>query len=274
MVWIDYAIIAVIAFSSLVSLIRGFVREALSLVTWGCVFVASHYYTYLSVWFTGFEDELVRNGIAIAVLFIATLIVGAIVNFVIGQLWQKMGSSGTDRVLGVCFGALPRDLVAAILFFDPLPGVKSEDWSKSQSPQFSFIIRWFFDYLQSSSNSCPERKCSEMWLNEEKRRMCGIVGIAGVMPVNQSIYDALTVLQHRGQDAAGIITIDANNCFRLRKANGLVSDVFEARHMQRLQGSMGIGHVRYPTAGSSSASEAQPFYVNSPYGIAPPSTGS
>ncbi len=87
------------------------------------------------------------------------------------------------------------------------------------------------------------------------------------MPVNQSIYDALTVLQHRGQDAAGIITIDANNCFRLRKANGLVSDVFEARHMQRLQGNMGIGHVRYPTAGSSSASEAQPFYVNSPYGI-------
>ena len=79
--------------------------------------------------------------------------------------------------------------------------------------------------------------------------MCGIVGIAGVMPVNQSIYDALTVLQHRGQDAAGIITIDANNCFRLRKANGLVSDVFEARHMQRLQGNMGIGHVRYPTAG-------------------------
>src|SRR6185295_2314266 len=97
--------------------------------------------------------------------------------------------------------------------------------------------------------------------------MCGIVGIAGFMPVNQSIYDALTVLQHRGQDAAGIITIDANNCFRLRKANGLVSDVFEARHMQRMQGNMGIGHVRYPTAGSSSASEAQPFYVNSPYGI-------
>ncbi|WP_413727938.1 amidophosphoribosyltransferase [Sodalis sp. RH19] len=97
--------------------------------------------------------------------------------------------------------------------------------------------------------------------------MCGIVGIAGFMPVNQSIYDALTVLQHRGQDAAGIVTIDALDCFRLRKANGLVKDVFEARHMQRLQGTMGIGHVRYPTAGSSSASEAQPFYVNSPFGI-------
>ncbi|EGR2460000.1 amidophosphoribosyltransferase [Vibrio cholerae] len=96
--------------------------------------------------------------------------------------------------------------------------------------------------------------------------MCGIVGIVGTTPVNQSIYDALTVLQHRGQDAAGICTIESNR-FRLRKANGLVRDVFEAKHMQRLQGSVGIGHVRYPTAGSSSASEAQPFYVNSPFGI-------
>ncbi|WP_261815551.1 amidophosphoribosyltransferase [Vibrio gallicus] len=96
--------------------------------------------------------------------------------------------------------------------------------------------------------------------------MCGIVGIVGSSPVNQAIYDALTVLQHRGQDAAGIITIDSNR-FRLRKANGLVKDVFEAKHMQRLQGTVGIGHVRYPTAGSSSASEAQPFYVNSPFGI-------
>lgn len=96
--------------------------------------------------------------------------------------------------------------------------------------------------------------------------MCGIVGIVGSTPVNQSIYDALTVLQHRGQDAAGICTLESDR-FRLRKANGLVRDVFEAKHMQRLQGNVGIGHVRYPTAGSSSASEAQPFYVNSPYGI-------
>lgn len=96
--------------------------------------------------------------------------------------------------------------------------------------------------------------------------MCGIVGIVGASPVNQSIYDALTVLQHRGQDAAGIVTIESNR-FRLRKANGLVRDVFAAKHMQRLQGNVGIGHVRYPTAGSSSASEAQPFYVNSPFGI-------
>jgi amidophosphoribosyltransferase len=97
--------------------------------------------------------------------------------------------------------------------------------------------------------------------------MCGIVGIVGKSAVGQSIYDALTVLQHRGQDAAGIVTIDSG-MFHLRKANGLVRDVFHNRHMQRLTGDFGIGHVRYPTAGSSSSAEAQPFYVNSPYGIA------
>ncbi|MBE0483040.1 MAG: amidophosphoribosyltransferase [Bacterioplanes sp.] len=96
--------------------------------------------------------------------------------------------------------------------------------------------------------------------------MCGIVGIVAKSHVNQAIYDALTVLQHRGQDAAGIVTSHQNKLY-LRKDNGLVSDVFRTRHMQRLVGRMGIGHVRYPTAGSSSSAEAQPFYVNSPYGI-------
>lgn len=96
--------------------------------------------------------------------------------------------------------------------------------------------------------------------------MCGIVGIVGRSHVNQSLYDALTVLQHRGQDAAGIVTCDQDKLY-LRKDNGMVRDVFRSRHMRRLQGNMGIGHVRYPTAGSSSSAEAQPFYVNSPYGI-------
>lgn len=96
--------------------------------------------------------------------------------------------------------------------------------------------------------------------------MCGIVGVVGKSHVNQSIYDALTVLQHRGQDAAGIVTSYGNKLC-LRKDNGLVRDVFRTRHMARLLGNMGIGHVRYPTAGSSSSAEAQPFYVNSPYGI-------
>ena len=97
--------------------------------------------------------------------------------------------------------------------------------------------------------------------------MCGIVGIVSKEAVNQLIYDALIVLQHRGQDAAGIMTIE-NNMFHLRKDNGLVRDVFHTRHMKRLTGNVGIGHCRYPTAGSSSSAEAQPFYVNSPFGIA------
>ncbi|CUS49399.1 MAG: amidophosphoribosyltransferase PurF [Idiomarinaceae bacterium HL-53] len=97
--------------------------------------------------------------------------------------------------------------------------------------------------------------------------MCGVVGIVGNQPVNQALYDGLTMLQHRGQDAAGIMTIDGHN-LRLRKGNGLVRDVFHTRHMRRLSGNIGIGHVRYPTAGSSSSAEAQPFYVNSPFGIA------
>ena len=96
--------------------------------------------------------------------------------------------------------------------------------------------------------------------------MCGLVGIVARSEVAVSLYDTLTVLQHRGQDAAGIATCD-NGILNLRKDNGLVKDVFRTRHMRRLTGKMGIGHVRYPTAGSSSPALAQPFYVNSPYGL-------
>jgi len=97
--------------------------------------------------------------------------------------------------------------------------------------------------------------------------MCGIVGILARSPVNQALYDGLTVLQHRGQDAAGIMTSDGRRVY-LRKDNGLVRDVFQANHMLALRGHMGIAHVRYPTAGCSSSAEAQPFYVNSPFGLA------
>lgn len=96
--------------------------------------------------------------------------------------------------------------------------------------------------------------------------MCGIVGIVGKGPVNQAIYDALTVLQHRGQDAAGIATC-GDDGLNIRKSNGLVRDVFHTRHMLGLTGNVGMGHIRYPTAGTAQSSEAQPFYVNSPYGI-------
>ena len=96
--------------------------------------------------------------------------------------------------------------------------------------------------------------------------MCGLVGVVVGKDAGVCIYDTLTVLQHRGQDAAGIMTSDDGK-LNLRKDNGLVKDVFRTRHMRRLTGNMGIGHVRYPTAGGSSPALAQPFYVNSPYGL-------
>ncbi len=97
--------------------------------------------------------------------------------------------------------------------------------------------------------------------------MCGIIGIVGRSDVAPQLYDGLTVLQHRGQDAAGIATLDGAR-LRLHKHNGLVRDVFREEHMRMLRGRAGIGHCRYPTAGSAEVGEAQPFYVNSPYGIA------
>ena len=97
--------------------------------------------------------------------------------------------------------------------------------------------------------------------------MCGIVGIVGQAAVAAQLYDGLTVLQHRGQDAAGIATADGRQ-LRVHKGNGLVRDVFDARSMALLEGRLGIAHCRYPTAGSEGSDEAQPFYVNSPYGIA------
>jgi len=97
--------------------------------------------------------------------------------------------------------------------------------------------------------------------------MCGIIGIAGATDVAAALYDGLTVLQHRGQDAAGIATMDGSKV-RLHKGNGLVKEVFDEDAMALLTGRVGIGHCRYPTAGSEGSDEAQPFYVNSPYGIA------
>lgn len=97
--------------------------------------------------------------------------------------------------------------------------------------------------------------------------MCGIVGVVGPGPVNQLIYDALLLLQHRGQDAAGIVTLQGRKVF-MHKAKGMVRDVFRTRNMRALPGNAGLGQVRYPTAGNAaSEEEAQPFYVNAPFGI-------
>lgn len=96
--------------------------------------------------------------------------------------------------------------------------------------------------------------------------MCGIVGVMGYRHVLQDIYDALICLQHRGQDAAGIMTYDGNK-FHLKKGDGLVREVFQEHHIRQLKGMMGLGHVRYPTAGEYDPMESQPFYVNAPFGL-------
>ncbi|OTQ30686.1 colicin V production protein [Gilliamella apicola] len=155
--WVDITIIGIIAFSASVSIIRGFVREALSLVSWVLAFsIAGHFYTYITQYLTYFENDMVRIAVAITILFFATLLVCSVVSYVIGQLIQKTGLSGTDRVLGICFGVLRGILVVAALLFlvDTFTSLsKSPYWTESQLiPHFHFIICWFFDYIQNSSS--------------------------------------------------------------------------------------------------------------------------
>ncbi|KLN62991.1 MULTISPECIES: CvpA family protein [Vibrio] len=154
---LDIVILGVIGLSALISLVRGFAKEALSLVIWfGAFFIASQYYAKLAVYFTNIQDEMVRNGAAIAALFIATLVVGALVNYVISQLVQKTGLSGTDRVLGIVFGGLRGVLIvsAGLFFMDAFTSFPDSQWWKGSQlvPEFSRVIAPFFEHLQATSS--------------------------------------------------------------------------------------------------------------------------
>lgn len=155
--YIDWIIIGIIFISVVVSLMRGFVREVLSLASWLVAFlVASHFYPHLANYLPQIETPYLRNGTAMGILFVATLIVGALVNYLIGQLVDKTGLTGTDRVLGGCFGLLRGVLVvSALLFFaETFSTIETtEMWKTSQLiPHFGFIVSWFFQQVQENSS--------------------------------------------------------------------------------------------------------------------------
>jgi membrane protein required for colicin V production len=155
--WIDYYIVVIIALSAIISLTRGFIKEAISLAVWiTAFFIASHFYSDLAAFLTRISDTMLRNAASIAILFIAVLILGSLINQLFGQLVQATGLSGTDKTLGMVFGLVRGVLVvSAMLFFlDSFTGLSSHPaWQQSVLvPEFKVVIEWFFSFLRDNSS--------------------------------------------------------------------------------------------------------------------------
>lgn len=155
--WFDFTIIGIIALSSVISLVRGFVKEAISLVIWIAAFLVSRtFHPQLAQLFTQIEDPMLRNATAIGVLFVGTLIVGALINYVISQLVKATGLGGTDKALGMVFGALRGVLIVSALLFamDTFTTFAESQWWQSSLlvPKFGIVIEWFFEFMKERSS--------------------------------------------------------------------------------------------------------------------------
>ncbi|MXP56088.1 CvpA family protein [Pantoea sp. Mhis] len=150
--WIDYIIITIISLLSLMGFIRGFIQDALSLITWGAMFfITINYYSYFAIMLTIFNNERVRNIIAIIVLFIATLIIGTMLNYIVNSLIRESNLLMLNKIFGICFGLLQGILVvsAIIFFFIRFTNFPENlDWKQSRLiPEFNYIIKWISNYF-------------------------------------------------------------------------------------------------------------------------------
>jgi amidophosphoribosyltransferase len=199
--------------------------------------------------------------------FVVAYLLTRVVGWLVAKGVSKAGLGAVDRVAGGLFGVVRALLVLAIVVgvARGLQQHQGPQWQVSVSkPLLDLVLTIVEPWLPISRHKVLG---SSAWHQPIEVSMCGILGVVAKTPVNQLLYDGLLLLQHRGQDAAGIATATARS-FAMHKASGLVRDVFRTRNMRSLPGSSGIAHVRYPTAGSANNDEeAQPFYVNAPYGI-------